>query len=103
MFVIKRDGRKEKVLFDKITSRVGKLCYGLDQTHIDPAAITQKVISGVYQGVTTIELDSLAAETAATFTTRHPDYALLAARIAVSNLHKQTKKLFSDVMYDLYS
>ncbi|KAL8243797.1 hypothetical protein R6Q59_010055 [Mikania micrantha] len=102
MFVFKRDGRKERVQFDKITARVSRLCYGLDPDHVDPAAITQKVISGVYQGVTTIELDNLAAETAAYMTVTHPDYAILAARIAVSNLHKQTKKQFSSVVSDLY-
>ncbi|KPI41330.1 Ribonucleoside-diphosphate large chain [Cyphellophora attinorum] len=103
MFVFKRDGRKERVQFDKITARVSRLCYGLDPDHVDPAAITQKVISGVYQGVTTVELDNLAAETAAYMTVTHPDYAILAARIAVSNLHKQTKKQFSSVVQDLYS
>ncbi|KIV79611.1 ribonucleoside-diphosphate reductase large chain [Exophiala sideris] len=102
MFVFKRDGRKERVQFDKITARVSRLCYGLDPEHVDAAAITQKVISGVYQGVTTIELDNLAAETAAYMTVTHPDYAILAARIAVSNLHKQTKKQFSSVVSDLY-
>ncbi|KAK4942108.1 ribonucleotide-diphosphate reductase subunit rnr1 [Elasticomyces elasticus] len=102
MFVFKRDGRKERVQFDKITARVSRLCYGLDPEHVDAAAITQKVISGVYQGVTTIELDNLAAETAAYMTVTHPDYAILAARIAVSNLHKQTKKQFSSVISDLY-
>ncbi|KEF52662.1 ribonucleoside-diphosphate reductase large chain [Exophiala aquamarina CBS 119918] len=96
------DGRKERVQFDKITARVSRLCYGLDPEHVDAAAITQKVISGVYQGVTTIELDNLAAETAAYMTVTHPDYAILAARIAVSNLHKQTKKQFSSVISDLY-
>lgn len=89
------DGRQEPVLFDKITSRISKLCYGLNQEFIDPAEITMKVISGVYPGITTVELDTLAAETSASMTTRHPDYATLAARIAVSNLHKETKKLFS--------
>ncbi|KAJ5455921.1 Ribonucleoside-diphosphate reductase large chain [Penicillium daleae] len=102
MFVYKRDGRKERVQFDKITARVSRLCYGLDPEHVDAAAITQKVISGVYQGVNTIELDNLAAETAAYMTVTHPDYAILAARIAVSNLHKQTKKQFSMVISDLY-
>ncbi|OLL22122.1 Ribonucleoside-diphosphate reductase large chain [Neolecta irregularis DAH-3] len=102
MFVYKRDGRKERVLFDKITTRLSRLCYGLDADHVDVAAVTQKVISGVYQGVTTVELDNLAAETAAYLTTKHPDYAILAARIAVSNLHKQTKKQFSQVIEDLY-
>ncbi|KAJ4334041.1 ribonucleotide-diphosphate reductase subunit rnr1 [Ascochyta clinopodiicola] len=103
MFVFKRDGRKERVQFDKITARVSRLCYGLDPDHVDPAAITMKVISGVYQGVNTIQLDDLAAETAAYMTTTHPDYAILAARIAVSNLHKQTKKQFSAVVHDLYT
>ncbi|GAB1217591.1 ribonucleotide-diphosphate reductase subunit rnr1 [Aspergillus terreus] len=102
MFVYKRDGRKERVQFDKITARVSRLCYGLDPEHVDAAAITQKVISGVYQGVTTVELDNLAAETAAYMTVTHPDYAILAARIAVSNLHKQTKKQFSLVISDLF-
>ncbi|XP_063240455.1 ribonucleoside-diphosphate reductase large subunit [Bacillus rossius redtenbacheri] len=103
MFVIKRDGRKEEVHFDKITSRIQKLCYGLNMDFVIPPAVTQKVISGLYSGVTTVELDNLAAETAATMTTKHPDYALLAARIAISNLHKETKKTFSDVIEDLYT
>ncbi|KAH7157006.1 ribonucleotide reductase [Dactylonectria macrodidyma] len=102
MFVRKRDGRQERVQFDKITARVSRLCYGLDVEHVDPVAITQKVISGVYGGVTTVQLDDLAAETAAYMTVTHPDYAILAARIAVSNLHKQTKKQWSAVVSDLY-
>lgn len=81
---------------------MSRLCYGLDPQHVDAAQITQRVITGVYQGVSTIELDNLAAETAAYMTTLHPDYAILAARIAVSNLHKQTKKVFSQVIKDLY-
>uniref|UniRef100_A0A8D1ZCU2 Ribonucleoside-diphosphate reductase n=1 Tax=Sus scrofa TaxID=9823 RepID=A0A8D1ZCU2_PIG len=103
MHVIKRDGRQERVMFDKITSRIQKLCYGLNMDFVDPAQITMKVIQGLYSGVTTVELDTLAAETAATLTTKHPDYAILAARIAVSNLHKETKKVFSDVMEDLFN
>ncbi|TRZ09264.1 hypothetical protein HGM15179_017842 [Zosterops borbonicus] len=103
MHVVKRDGRQERVMFDKITSRIQKLCYGLNSDFVDPAQITMKVIQGLYSGVTTVELDTLAAETAATLTTKHPDYAILAARIAVSNLHKETKKVFSDVMEDLYT
>ncbi|XP_067889092.1 ribonucleoside-diphosphate reductase large subunit isoform X2 [Heterodontus francisci] len=103
MFVIKRDGRQERVMFDKITSRIQKLCYGLNPDFVDPAQITMKVIQGLYSGVTTVELDTLAAETAATMTTKHPDYAILAARIAVSNLHKETKKVFCEVMEDLYN
>lgn len=103
MHVIKRDGKSEKVMFDKITSRIQKLVYGLNDKFVDPAEITMKVISGIYSGVTTVELDTLAAEIAATLTTKHPDYAILAARIAVSNLHKETKKIFSVVMDDLYN
>jgi len=103
IFVVKRDGRKEPVHFDKITARVEKLCYNLDMDYIDPPQITLKVISGLYPGVTTVELDNLAAEIAATMTTMHPDYAVLAARIAVSNLHRETKKKFSDVIEELYN
>lgn len=83
MFVIKRDGRRESVKFDKITARIEKLCYGLDLNYINPIDISKKVIDGLYDGVTTVELDNLAAETAASMTTRHPDFALLAARIAI--------------------
>lgn len=101
MHVIKRDGRKEAVKFDKITARIQKLCYGLSEL-VDPTSVAMKVIEGIYEGVTTSELDSLAAEVAASMTTRHPDYAQLAARIAVSNLHKNTKKSFSETMRDLF-
>jgi len=102
MYVIKRDGRKESVKFDKITARIIKMCYGLDPL-VSPEAVAMKVIEGIYDGVTTSELDNLAAEVAAAKTIDHPDYALLASRIAVSNLHKETKKSFSDVMEDLYN
>ncbi|WP_242083012.1 ribonucleoside-diphosphate reductase subunit alpha [Aestuariivivens sediminis] len=102
MYVVKRDGRKEQVMFDKITARVRKLCYGLNEL-VDPLKVTMRVIEGLYDGVTTSELDNLAAEIAATMTTAHPDYARLAARISVSNLHKNTKKTFSEVMQDLYT
>ncbi|KAJ7359276.1 ribonucleotide reductase alpha subunit [Mycena albidolilacea] len=102
-FVYKRGQRKEKILFDKITSRIDKLIYGLDQNYVIPQDVTQKVVAGVYNGVTTMELDNLAAETAAYLTTKHPDYAILAARIAISNLHKETKKSFSQVIADLYN
>ena len=101
MFVVKRDGRKEPVMFDKITARVRKLCYGLNGL-VDPVKVAMRVIEGLYDGVTTSELDNLAAEIAATLTTTHPDYAKLAARISVSNLHKNTKKSFSETMRDLY-
>lgn len=101
MFVVKRDGRKETVKFDKITARIAKLCYGLNPI-VDPLKIAMKVIEGVFDGVTTSQLDTLAAEIAATNTTTHPDYALLASRIAISNLHKNTKKSFSQTIQDLY-
>jgi ribonucleoside-diphosphate reductase alpha chain len=102
MFVVKRDGRKEAVKFDKITGRIQKLSYGLDPLHVDPVKVAMKVIEGLYDGVTTELLDNLAAEVAASLTTKHPDYAVLAARIAVSNLHKNTEKSFSKVMEALY-
>lgn len=101
MFVLKRDGKKEPVMFDKITARVRKLCYGLNNL-VDPTKVAMRVIEGIYDGVTTSELDNLAAEIAATLTTTHPDFAKLAARIAVSNLHKNTKKSFSETMTDLH-
>ncbi len=101
MYVVKRDGRKEPIMFDKITARVRKLCYGLNNL-VDPVKVAMRVIEGLYDGVTTSELDNLAAEIAATMTTTHPDYAKLAARISVSNLHKNTKKSFSETMTDLY-
>jgi ribonucleoside-diphosphate reductase alpha chain len=96
MLVVKRDGRKESVKFDKITARIEKLCYGFQL--VDPIDVAKKVIEGLFDGVTTSELDNLAAETAASLTTKHPDYALLASRIAVSNLHKNTIKSFSETM-----
>lgn len=102
MHVIKRSGRKEDVSFDKITARLRKLCYGLDTSYVNIIEVTKKVIMGLYDQVTTVELDNLAAETAATMATIHPDYALLAARIAVSNLHKQTEKSFAKVVHGLY-
>ncbi|XP_061703988.1 ribonucleoside-diphosphate reductase large subunit [Cydia pomonella] len=103
LYVHKRGGRVEEVHIDKITSRIKKLCYGLNMDFVDPVSITLKVIGGIYSGVTTVELDNLAAETAATMTTDHPDYAVLAARLAISNLHKETRKHFSDVITDLYN
>ena len=103
MLVIKRDGRRESVKFDKITARIEKLCYGLDTNHVSSVEVAKKVIVGIYDGVTTVELDNLAAETAATLTVKHPDYAVLAARIAISNLHKVTSKSFSNTMKRLYT
>ena len=102
MYVVKRDGRKEAVKFDKITARIVKMCYGLDPL-VSPEAVAMKVIEGIYDGVSTSDLDNLAAEVAAAKTIDHPDYALLASRIAVSNLHKETKKTFSEVIDDLHT
>jgi ribonucleoside-diphosphate reductase alpha chain len=102
MFVVKRIGKSESVKFDKITARIEKLCYGLDRRFVNSIDVAKKVIEGLYDGVTTTELDNLAAETAASLTVKHPDYALLASRIAVSNLHKNTTKSFSDTMKLLY-
>jgi ribonucleoside-diphosphate reductase alpha chain len=102
MYVIKRDGRRESVKFDKVTARIERLCYGLDPNFIQPVEVAMKVVSGIYDGVTTSELDNLAAETSASMTTKHPDYATLAARIAISNLHKNTLKSFSGTMKAMY-
>jgi ribonucleoside-diphosphate reductase alpha chain len=102
MFVVKRNGKKESVKFDKITARVEKLCYGLDRRFVNSIDVAKKVIEGLYDGVTTTELDNLAAETAASLTVKHPDYALLASRIAISNLHKNTIKSFSETMKLLF-
>jgi len=102
MQVVKRTGRREDVSFDKITARIKKLCYSLDSNYVDHIVISKKVIQGLYNGVTTSELDNLAAETAASMATEHPDYAALAARIAISNLHKNTRKSFSQTMRDLF-
>ena len=103
MYVVKRSGRQEPVHFDKITSRISKLSFGLNSKFIQPHAIAQSVIQGLYDGVTTTELDNLAAETAASMAVIHPDYAMLAARVAVSNLHKNTKKIFSRTIEDMYN
>ncbi|GLJ23948.1 hypothetical protein SUGI_0455250 [Cryptomeria japonica] len=103
MHVIKRDGRREALHFDKITARLKKLSYGLNSEHCDPVLVAEKICTGVYKGVTTSQLDELAAETAAAMTANHPDYALLAARIAISKLHKNTKKSFSETIKDMYT
>jgi len=102
MHVVKRDGRAESVHFDKITSRISKLAFGLDTKHVEPPLVAQKVIQGVYPGVTTVELDELAAQTAASFATQHPDYSILAARISVSNLQKSTMDVFSELTEALH-
>jgi ribonucleoside-diphosphate reductase alpha chain len=102
MQVIKRTGKREDVSFDKITARIKKLVYGLSD-HVNPIKISMKVIEGLYDGVSTSNLDNLAAETSATMASIHPDYALLASRIAISNLHKNTNKSFSETMEALYN
>jgi ribonucleoside-diphosphate reductase alpha chain len=103
MYVIKRSGQKEPVMYDKVTERVRRLCYGLNPDFVVPQRVTKYVIGGIFDGVTTSQLDELAAQTSASMTPIHPDYAVLAARIAISNLHKNTKKKFSDVISDLYN
>ncbi|CAM9200745.1 unnamed protein product [Pylaiella littoralis] len=102
MCVTKRDGRTEEILFDKISARIEKLCYGLDSRFVHHIPIAQKVINGIYPGVTTSELDELAAQTAACMAVNHPDFGLLAGRISVSSLHKDTKASFSETMDDLF-
>ncbi len=103
MKVIKRNGSAEAVSFDKITARVKKLCYGINQEFVEPIEIAKHVIKSIYDGVSTTELDNLAAETAATMAATHPDYSLLAARIAISNLHKNTSKSFTATMEVLFN
>jgi ribonucleoside-diphosphate reductase alpha chain len=103
MLVIKRDGSKEPVRFEKVSNRIKKMTYGLNPDYVDATEIAQKVISGIYDGITTQELDNLAAETAASLIPKHPDYSILASRIAVSRLHKVTKKKFSETIHDLYN
>jgi ribonucleoside-diphosphate reductase alpha chain len=104
MKVIKRDGKRECVMLEKITTRVKSLCHREPQLNklVDPVKVAIKVVDGLYDGVTTVDLDILAAETAAMMAAIHPGYADLAARIAVSNLHKQTDDLFSDVVEKMY-
>src|SRR6187551_3182533 len=100
-YVLKRNGKKESIKFDKVTARIEKLSYSLSPL-VNVIDVAKKVIEGIYDGVPTTELDNLAAETAASLATKHPDYAILASRIAVSNLHKNTEKSFSKVISALY-
>jgi ribonucleoside-diphosphate reductase alpha chain len=102
MQVVKRDGRRESVSFDKVLRRIQYLCDGLDMSYVEPIEVAKKVIEGIYDGVSTSDLDTLSAETAATMASHHPHYGLLAARIAVSNLHKVTNDSFSDTIEALY-
>jgi ribonucleoside-diphosphate reductase alpha chain len=103
MKVKKRDGSLEEMRYDKITRRISVFCSDLNLEYIDPTYVTLKVTQGIYDGITTTELDVLAAETAASMTTTHPDYAKLSGRLAVSNLHKTTPKKFSQCIKELYS
>jgi ribonucleoside-diphosphate reductase alpha chain len=103
MYVITRSGQREPVKFDKITERIESLCFELDMDFVDPVKVTQKVIEGIYDGITTKELDQLAAETAAYLSTQHPDYSVLAGRIAVSNLHKATRGCFSENIKSMFN
>jgi ribonucleoside-diphosphate reductase alpha chain len=102
MQIVKRDGRSEPVKFDKITARIQKLCYGLDSTYVSAQEVAKKVIDGIYDGITSVELDNLAIETAASMTVKHPHYSQLAARLAVNALHKTTSKSFSATIKKLY-
>ena len=103
MKVKKRNGELEEMRYDKITKRISVLCHDLNMEYIDPTFVTLKVTSGIYDGISTTELDVLAAETAAAMVTTHPDYAKLAGRLAVSNLHKTTPKKFSQCIKELHS
>jgi ribonucleoside-diphosphate reductase alpha chain len=102
MNVVKRDGTVEQVKFDKISSRIRKLTYGLNEDYVDYFQVAQKVISGLYDGVTSTELDKLSAETAASMITTHPDYGKLASRITITSLYKDVAKEFSTVAKELY-
>jgi len=102
MFVVKRDGSKQEVKFDSITKRIANLCEGLNAEYVDPVPITQKVVEGFHKGITTSDIDKLAAETCAYMSQKHPDFSILAARIAVSNLHKSTSGSFSETCRALY-
>merc|ERR1719382_1422610 len=102
MYVVKRDGRHQEVRFDSITQRIAALCTGLDPDYVDPPKITQKVVDGFYNGISTSEIDTLAAETCAYMSQKHPDFSTLAARIAVSNLHKNTSDSFSETCRALH-
>ncbi len=102
MNVVKRDGTVEQVKFDKISSRIRKQTYGLNEDYVDYFQVAQKVISGLYDGVTSTELDKLSAETAASMITTHPDYGKLAARITITSLYKDVAKEFSTVAKELY-
>eukprot|EP00971_Amphidinium_carterae_P268077 5318471-Amphidinium_carterae.1 len=101
-FVIKRDGQQEEVKFDRVTDRLQALCGGLNPKYVDPVRVAQKVIEGMYNGIKTADIDTLAAETCAYMSQRHPDFSILAARVAVSNLHKNTSSSFLETSNMLF-
>ena len=101
--VTKRNGKKEPLMLDKILERINQQTYGLDPKWIVSFDVAQKVIEGITPDIETRILDNLAMETAASLTVKHPDYAILAARLAITSLHKETKKSFSDTVKDLYN
>ena len=103
MYVVKRDGQSQEVKFDAITRRIKTLCEGLDPRFVDPVPVTQKVVEGFYNGISTSEVDTLAAETCAYMSQKHPDFSTLAARIAVSNLHKNTSDSFYETCKVLHN
>merc|ERR1719409_1300293 len=102
MYIVKRDGQHQDVKFDNITRRIRVVADGLDPKYVDPIPITQKVIEGFYSGISTAEIDKLAAETCAYMSQKHPDFSTLAARIAVSNLHKSTSNSFVETCRALH-
>lgn len=103
MFVITRSGKREPVQFDKITHRISQLSYNLDQKYVDAIQVAKRTINGLFDGITTDELDNLSAEVSAYMTSVHPDYARLAGRIAVANLHRSTSDSFMETFETLYN
>ena len=101
LHVINRQGEREAVRFDAILEKLDKLAIGLNTDWVDTGLVTQKVVEGLFDGVTTKAVDKLAAETAASLAANHPDYGMLAAKVSVENLHRDTKEKFSDVITDL--
>jgi ribonucleoside-diphosphate reductase alpha chain len=102
MLVTTRSGKKEPVQFDKITHRIAQLTYNLDPKYVDAIQVAKRTINGLFDGITTDELDNLSAEVSAYMTSVHPDYARLAGRIAVANLHRQTSDSFMETFDALY-
>nr|QYA18320.1 ribonucleoside--diphosphate reductase large subunit [Clandestinovirus] len=103
LYVIKRNGQRQEVKFDKITLRLKKLANEGRHLNVDVVKVAQKVIDGIFAGVTTSELDKFAAKIAAQMTSVHPDYAELAGRVLASDVHKNMPKTFSAAMEMAYS